>query len=537
MNYNKLKVASLIMLPIILSSCNTPKYFTDENGITLQIDESEDYELDSKVTNENGSVSYEIFVRSFYDSNDDGIGDLNGVKEKLPYLASLGIKTIWLMPIMPSPTYHGYDVTDYFNVHKDYGTIDDFKQLVAKANEYNIDIMIDMVINHCSNKSDYFKQSYNDFISNNTSENSKADWFNWGPGGDALYNNTLYEARFDSSMPDFNLDSKGVRNEIDKIFKFWINDCGVKGFRLDAVLYYYYQNTNKNVEFMNFLMDTAHKYDPDFYMVGECWQNDVIVNSYAASKLNSFFRFGQAASGDLSFINLIKGFGKANMYCQTIEKNELTCKAKNPDYYSSYFLSNHDQDRVSKNFDETTNKMAASLYCLLPGTPFIYYGEEIQLKGKRKTTPEDFSDVRRRLPMIWSKDDKKGECKFPEKNRQDLNNNEQVELGVEDKLNEKFSLLKHYQKVINVRNKYPFMKNGIFKNMTEMLNTDDSGIMAYKISLNDDYVIIVHNFRPYSVVVDSLSDTIVDEINTSHLKPKIEEGKLTIAPYSTVLLK
>ena len=167
----------------------------------------------------------------------------------------------------------------------------------------------------------------------------------------------------------------------------------------------------------------------------------------------------------------------------------------------------------------------------------MYYGEEIQLKGRRNTTPDDFSDVRRRLPMIWSKNDKTGECKFPESNRLDLSYNEQVEDGVEDKLQENFSLLKHYRKVINVRNKYPFMKNGKFKNMTPDLQTSETGVMAYKISLGDEYVIIVHNFMPYAVEVTSPGNEIVDEINTSHLKPKLEEGKLSIAAQSTVLLK
>ena len=525
---------------VISSSSELSKTVTDPlSGVTLDRDFATDYEIDKSVSNKDGSMSYEIFVRSYYDTNGDGIGDLNGVKEKIPYLHDLGIKTLWLMPIMPSPTYHGYDVTDYFDVHKDYGTIEDFKNLVKTAEEYNIDIMIDMVLNHCSKNHRYFIDSYNDYNEGNYDEGSKAEWFNWGETGDATYNGVLYEARFDATMPDFNLDCPAVREEIDKIFKFWIEDCGVKGFRLDAVLYYYYQNTNKNIQFMNFLVDTAKKYDEDFYMVGECWQSDVIVNQYAASKLDSFFRFGQASGGELSLINLSKGFGRANNYAKTIEQNEIACKAKNPNYYSSYFLSNHDQDRIAKNFkEEISNKVAASLYCLLPGTPFMYYGEEIQLKGTRVTSPEDYSDVRRRLPMIWSKEDKTGECAFPEKNRPDLNKkNDQVEDGVYDKLNENFSLVKHYQKVINIRNKYSFIKNGIFKNMTPDLNTDEASVMAYKISLDDEYVIIVHNFSSYAVEVDAIGNEIVDEINTSHLKPKLENGKLSIAAQSTVIMK
>lgn len=534
---NKKLLTYLLFVPLLAGCTPKVEYVVDENGIKLEVDQAEDYIIDESVTNENGSMSYEVFVRSFYDSDGNGIGDFKGLEAKLPYFKDLGIKTLWLMPIMPSPTYHGYDITNYYDVHRDFGTLQDFKDLVNKAHEHNIDIMLDMVLNHCSVMNPYFSQSYLDYVGGNTSPDSKADWFNWGPGGGAYYQGEMYECRFDSTMPDFNFDCQAVRDEIDNIFKFWIEGCNVDGFRLDAVLYYYYQNTSKNIEVMNFLVDTAKKYDEDFYMVGECWQSDAILNSYTASKLDSFFRFDQASGGQLSLINMIKGFGRANNYAKTIEANETACKNKNSNYYSSYFLSNHDQDRISKNFDETTNKAAASLLCLLPGTPYMYYGEEIQLKGRRNTTPDDFSDVRRRLPMIWSKNDKTGECKFPESNRLDLSYNDQVEDGVEDKLQENFSLLKHYRKVINVRNKYPFMKNGKFKNMTPDLQTSETGVMAYKISLGDEYVIIVHNFMPYAVEVTSPGNEIVDEINTSHLKPKLEEGKLSIAAQSTVLLK
>jgi len=224
---------------------------------------------------------------------------------------------------------------------------------------------------------------------------------------------------------------------------------------------------------------------------------------------------------------------------EKIENNEKLCKIKNMNYYSSYFLSNHDQDRISKNFTvEITNKAAISLLALMPGTPYIYYGEEIGLKGKRITSPDDYSDVRRRLPMIWSKKDKTGECKFPESNRQDLNkNNEQVEDGVEDKMNEKFSLLKHYQKAINVRNKYSFLKHSKYDCMVAELETDEKSVLAYKLYLDDEYIIVVHNFSSYAVTVTSPGESIVDEINTSHLKPKLEDNKLSLGAYSTVIMK
>lgn len=540
---SNLKILFLPLLALAISSCSPSPYAGDEGqNIKLVRDTNENYVFDETATNVNGSMSYELFVRSFYDADGNGTGDFLGVKEKIPYLASLGIKTVWLMPICPSPTYHGYDIRNYFAVNSEFGTLADFDSMITTANEYHIDIMIDMVLNHCSKLNPYFRESYDDFINNNTDPDSKKDWFNWSyTTGDYKYGDLYYEARFDASMPDFNLDSEGVRNEIEDICKFWIEDHGVKGFRLDAVLYYYYNNTTKNVEFLSWLDSVCKSYNPDFYMVGECWSSDATVNSYHKSTVESFFRFGNASGGDGSIINMSKGYGDAKNFLKTIENNERKIKSNNPKGYSSYFLSNHDQDRISKNYvEELQNKVGASIYCLLPGTPFMYYGEEIQLVGKRNTSPDDMSDVRRRLPMVWSKNDKTGECKFPEASRKDLDTTVQVELGVEDKLNTNYSLLNHYKKVINVRNKYSFIKNGVFKSMYRELGISDNSLLAYKITSStnsDDYIIIVHNLTGQNLEVPALGSEILDTINTSQRIPELTETSLKIGRYSTVILK
>ena len=490
-----------------------------------------------KVSNENGSMSYEIFVRSFYDTNGDEIGDINGVTEKLSYLEDLGIKTLWLMPVHKSPSYHGYDVSDYYSINSQFGSLADFDNLVAKAKEKNIDIMLDMVFNHCSTQNQYFIQSYNDYVNGVTTPESKADWFNWRDTpatGYNKYNDLYYESRFSPSMPDFNLDSEGVRNEIDKISKFWIKDHGVKGFRLDAVLYYYYMTNGKNIEFLTWLENTTHKYDPNFYMVGECWENGETVNEYYQSKCDSFFRFDTALEGDVyNFIGISKGAGTAAKMA-SIEENEKAIKANNPNGYSSYFLSNHDQDRVSKTLNETQNKCAASILCLMPGTPFMYYGEEIQLLGTRKES--DMTDATRRLPMIWSKKDKTGECKYPESKTQFNWDGKQVEKGVNDQLKDGYSLVNHYKKVINIRNKYPFLKQGVFTSLNGQIGSAQ-GVIAYKIALGDQYINVIHNFSDKEVQVNAVGDKIVDEINTSKKAPKLKNGKVTIAPYSSVVMQ
>ena len=510
----------------------------------LATDTAQDYVLDT-VSNENGSMSYEIFVRSFYDTNGDGIGDLKGVEEKLPYLSSLGIKTLWLMPIHPSPTYHGYDVKDYYDVSADYGTLADFDSLVTAANGYHMDIMLDMVFNHCSDQHPWFVQSYQDFKNNNTSDTSKKDWFSWSSTGGGIYtknyrndNAAWYEARFDGSMPDFNFDCQAVRDEIENIMKFWIVDHGVKGFRLDAVKYYYFEDVNKNIPVLNWLEETAHKYDPNFYMVGECWSDEKAINNYQKSKIDSLFRFEASYEGSLSILNMAKGRNRATKFIDSVVANVNSIKANNPNAYPSYFISNHDMNRSIHAFtSEEQVKCAASLLALLPGTSYMYYGEEIGLMGKRKTSPDDYSDSRRRLPMIWSESNKTGECAFPEKNRQDLANNDQVSKGVNDRLGENFSLVKHYQKAINIRNKYPFIKMARVESLVGDLNTDFTNVLAYKLYNGNDYIIVVHNFNNQNVKVNVTGTEIVDTINTSHQIPTYQNNELVIGSYSTVIIK
>lgn len=527
----------------MFEDCGGENSSSENKRIDLQKYSGTNYQFDEQSTNENGSVSYEIFVRSFYDSDGDKTGDFNGVKEKLPYLADLGIKTIWLMPIMPSPSYHGYDVKDYYDVNPDYGTMDDFIALTEEAEKYHIDVMIDIVFNHSSAYNQWFIDSHNDYVNNNQSADSKADWYVWSQEfktGFSRYGNVFYESRFDSSMPDFNTENEEVRQEMVNILKFWV-DRGVDGFRFDAVKYFDYGNTSYNSQFLTYLKEQICEYKPSVYFVGECWDSINVINNYYTSKCDSFFKFNASleSNGDDSILRQVKALISSNKFGETIESQERILKEKNPNGYSSYFLSNHDMDRASNSFTGYYAKMAASLTYLLPGTPFMYYGEEIMLKGKRNTTPDDLSDAKRRLPMIWSKTDKTGECQFPERNRLDLDDTEQVEEGVLDAQEEGFSLLNHYKKVINIRNKYPFLKQSIFTNLTNKVNQDYDHVLAYKLSLNDDYIIVIHNFETKNVEIDvsDFATEMLDEVSCTQLTPELSQGKLKIGRLSTVILK
>ena len=199
-----------------------------------------------------GGVCYEIFVRSFYDSDGDGIGDLNGVTQKLDYIndgnprskRDLGADCIWLMPVAESPSYHGYDVSDYYRVERDYGTNDDFKRLVAEAHRRGIKVLVDMVLNHASSEHPFFQEALRDTAS------PYRDWFRWsatkpdqkGPWGQEVWHHSpvrdeYYYGIFWSGMPDLNYENPAVREEAKKVARFWLEEMGVDGFRLDAVPY------------------------------------------------------------------------------------------------------------------------------------------------------------------------------------------------------------------------------------------------------------------------------------------------------------
>jgi glycosidase len=341
-------------------------------------------------------------------------------------------------------------------------------------------------------------------------------------------------------MPDLNTQNEAVRAEMLKILKYWV-EKGVDGFRFDAVKYFDFNNTKYNVEFMTYLHDEIVKDYPGIYFVGECWDGITVINDYYKSTFESFFTFGSSldGNGDASIVGQVKTLTSANSFASTIENRERIMKENNPNAYSSYFLSNHDMDRASNSLTNENAKLAASLYLLLPGTPYMYYGEEIELMGKRKTAPEDASDARRRLPMIWSMTDKEGECGFPEPHRVDLMTNEQVKLGVAEQMDKNYSLWNHYKKVIEIRNKYPFIKNSVFTNMTKQIDTKLDNILAYELSYGDESIIVIHNFENANASVDLSKigvSSILDEVSVSRQYPELSNNILKIGKWSTVIL-
>ncbi len=356
-----------------------------------------------------GGVCYEIFVRSFYDSDGDGIGDLNGVTQKLDYIndgsasstRSLGAKCIWLMPVDASPSYHGYDVTNYYRVNPDYGTNADFKHLVAEAHHRGIKVLVDLVLNHASSEHPYFKEAMHDPASPHRA------WFRWsptnpntkGPWGQEVWHKSperdeYYYGIFTAEMPDLNYDTPAVRDEANKVARFWLAEMGVDGFRLDAVPYLVEEGTELagtrgTHDVLRGFAAAVKRIAPGAFTVGEVWDSIDIILPYYPDQLDAYFAF--AVSDAL--LDAVRTGSAAKLLPPYLRMQQAM-----PATRWSPFQRNHDQTRTvtALGGDVSRARLSAQLLLTLPGLPFVYYGEEIGMSG-------DKPDPRLRTPMQWTR--------------------------------------------------------------------------------------------------------------------------------------
>lgn len=472
-------------------------------------------------------VYYEIFVGSFYDTNEDGMGDLDGVTEKLDYLNDLGVGGIWMMPIHPSPTYHKYDVVDYYDIDPKYGTMEDFNELITKANEYNIEIIIDLVLNHTSSEHPWFIEAKKNVLNGTCeNENSYCDYYvfsttpqgKYYPIGKGYY----YEALFWDKMPDLNLDSENVRNEIKDILQFWL-DKGVKGYRLDAVTSFYNQNVTKNTEFLRWLNETIDSIDEDAYVVGEAWTTNKTITDLYDSGIDSLFQFSLSQADGLiaSSIRSKQGYNLAN---EVIKYNQMI-KEANPDALNAVFISNHDQGRSAGYFKSTQPeylKLMASIYLLMPGRSYIYYGEEIGLRGSGK-------DENKRLPMIWDNNDNTGKTLGPsaaDYKSEDI-------MGFKQQASDKNSLYNHYKQLIQIKNRYDVITDGTMESLN--LNSNVYALRTYD---DTDDVIVIHNLSDQKVVIDyDFSNyKIAHQIYNASQTKAVLNDSLELSAYNSIVL-
>lgn len=394
---------------------------------------------------------YEIFVRSYQDSDGDGIGDLQGVTDRLDYIRDMGYDGIWLMPIMPSPSYHKYDVTDYMSIDPEYGTLEEFRSLVKECHERGIRLIVDLPINHSSSQHPWFTQAcqalrkgdqtnryvdYYCFSQKNGQKQVKLNGTEW-----------YYEEQFSGGgMPDLNLDSKEVRAEITAIMDFWLNECGVDGFRLDAVTSYYAADVPQNVAFLRWLNDTAKALKPGCFLVGEAWVGLTSIAEYYESGIDSFFLF-PASQAEGYIARTIRARSKsAQQYVNFMQQVEEAMG----EYLIAPFIGNHDTGRAVGSLQARSAperaKFAEALVNLMGGATFTYYGEEIGMVGSG-------DDPNKRLAMYWNDEDMTDQPPGTTKI-------EYAFLCVEDQLKDAYSLLNYCKALNHLKKQVPSIALG-----------------------------------------------------------------------------
>lgn len=562
-----------IILPIILSACililifnyvgkpqnkylsKTKKYTTTTSINTAMANNYEIKTSNYKATKQ--GVYYEVFVRSFADSNGDGIGDLNGLTKKLDYLndgnpkttSDLGVDAIWLMPINTSPSYHKYDVSDYYNIDPEYGTIQDFEKLITQAHKRGIKVIMDLVVNHTSSQNKWFQDSeksktnpYRDYYTwvnanqNDYDLNATSSWNSqvWHKYGDSYYYGIFWD-----QMPDLNYENPKVRREIENIAKFWLKK-GADGFRLDAAMHIYgagelpkSQQKNaltKTLQWWKEFRNACKTVNPNVYLAGEVWDDStgdepsVIAPYYKVFDTNFNFTIGQTGTSSIiDMVNMEQDSDFANSLNDIYNKYSK----QSANYIDAPFLSNHDQERSMSILNDINKaKLAANIYMTLPGNPFIYYGEELGMKGNKP-------DENIRQPFIWNKS-----LKAPVAKWEGLTDNEKTQ-SEEQQIKDPNSLLNHYKKLIKLRHSYVALMSGDF----QPINSGNDYVVAYSRTYKENKkvkqsLVIFHNLSKQKQTVSLKTNAKYKIVfNSTDKKPAIIKGlKITIPVQSTVIL-
>lgn len=504
-------------------------------------------ETDVIAEDDNYRTYYEIFVYSFCDSDGDGVGDLNGVRSKLDYIQDMGFTGIWLMPIMESPTYHKYDSTDYMSVDDEYGTLDDFKALVEECHERNIKVIIDLAMNHSSSEHPWFKEAYAYIQSLGENEEPDAevcpyvDYYNFTKNFESGYTEVsgtdwYYESQFWSGMPDLNWDSQAVRGEFQEIAKFWM-DMGIDGFRLDAVKYFYFGDDEGCKEVLSWFNDYVTSLNPNSYIVCENWSDQTAYAKYYESGVDSLFDFKFADKSGV-IAQVVKGSSAASSYGKALVAEEELYASYSADYINAPFYTNHDLARSAGYYpgdnSEAQVKIAQAMNLLMSGNTFLYYGEELGMKGSGK-------DENKRAPMYWSMDaDAEGMCDGPA----DMENFDMKFESYEEQSKDASSIYQYVKNVILLRNQQEVIRKGSTTCLEDLSNDD---ICVIKKTYEGEELLLIFNISENENTVDlsgvdvngnaAQNAEIAGELLTGDAEVNISDATVTMPAYSILVLR
>ncbi|TPV40161.1 alpha,alpha-phosphotrehalase [Bacillus dicomae] len=544
------------------------------------------------------SVVYQIYPKSFNSYYNKETGDIKGVTEKLDYLKELGVDYIWLTPIYQSPQNdNGYDVSDYYSIDPSYGTMEEFEELLEEAKARNIEIMLDIVVNHSSTEHKWFKEAKEDKNSPYRNyyiwRDEKNNWQSKFGGSAWKYDEKTEQYflhLFDETQADLNWENEKLREEVYDMMRFWL-DKGVTGFRLDVI-----NLISKHQQFLNDDGSTAisdgRKYYTDGPRVHEYLQEmnrnvfegkDVItVGEMSSTTIDNCIKYSNPDRNELSmtfsFHHLKVDYPNGDKWTKAdfnfIKLKEIMSnwqiEMQKGGGWNALFWCNHDQPRIVSRFGNDgkyrneSAKMLATAMHMLQGTPYIYQGEEIGMTNPKFESIEQYRDVESlniydiKLEEGLSKEEIIGilKQKSRDNSRTPMQWNEEVnsgfttstpwisvaenfkEINVEKALEDKGSVFYHYKKLIELRKTYDVMTEGEYA----ILDENHTKIWAYTRTVNDEVLLVINNFYGeeimYSVPVHVQLDGMKQEVLLSNYKDSSKDiANLHLRPYESVVYR
>ena len=466
-------------------------------------------------------ITYQLLVYSFCDSDGDGVGDFKGIESKLDYLSSMGVGALWLSPIHPATSYHGYNVEDYSSVNPDYGTEEDFVSLVTAAHAKDIKIYLDYVLNHTSSNHPWFKSA------KASATSPYRDYY-------FFYADGSYQCVFDRTMPDLNYGPassceespafKDIASSADK----WIG-LGVDGFRLDAIKHIYDDATSdENPTFLKKFYDRCNAsfkaagHSDDIYMVGEHFSEATEVAPYYTG-LPAFFEF--SFWWRLSYA-INNGVGK--YFVSDIQSYQKAYSQYRSSYIEATKLSNHDEDRAASTLEKNLSKekLAAAVLLTCSGEPYIYQGEELGYWGTKSGGDEYV-----RTPIMWTTSSSSlASAKLGSRIDKSMLT---ASISVESQSADKESLLSLYRTFGTLRTHYKALAKGSLDYCPTAASYEP--LAAWYRSYDGQKILVVHNFSSSSVTASFASSDRLTSVVASNGSYKVSGSKLTLGAYSSVL--
>ena len=488
-------------------------------------------------------VFYEIFVGSFSDSDGDGCGDLRGIINRMDYLNSgdpsdgigLGVEGIWLTPIFLSPSYHKYDVSDYYAIDPAFGTMEDLEELIALCRERNVTLILDLPLNHTGTAHPWFQA----FLQAHQTGNIESEYFNFynwhgpdEPGASGARYRQLegcgdwVECNFDDGMPELNFDEPAVRQAVLDVARFYL-EKGAGGFRFDAAKYIYLNDGVRNMDFWPWFAEELKAIAPNIWTVGEVWSSDAETDIYYPA-LNCFdFTVSQAEG----LIAAAVKNGNVARYCSYVEEYTARVASLREGAMLVPFIANHDTDRAAGFLSVANGQMAmaANLLLLSPGAPFLYYGEEIGMKGSRGGSN---TDANRRLAMLWGDGDT-----VQDPPGTTYENANQTNGTVLSQIDDTDSLLSYYKRLIRIRLANPEIAQGTYTAVT----FPDTKLAGAVSEWEGSRVCVLHNAATKDVTID-LKGTDAAEFSMLSAVIGLNDAALdgtvlTVGPQTSVVLR